>query len=133
MKVLLSLSARAGIVKGSRVAVRQGSWYWLGTVTRKGAADADVQYDEGSKGKASLRSLTHLPDSAKTLRKPQTKEQIDAIKEKAKAASVTKVVKADEEEICERNCNICKEVAGSFFMTQNKYYNSFRISLLHLL
>lgn len=30
-------------------------------------------------------------------------------------------VTADEEEIQERNCNICKEVTGSFFMTQNKY------------
>lgn len=34
---------------------------------------------------------------------------------------LTLYVTADEEEICERNCNICKEVTGSFFMTQNKY------------
>ena len=34
---------------------------------------------------------------------------------------LTLYVTADEKEICERNCNICKEVTGSFFMTQNKY------------
>lgn len=30
-------------------------------------------------------------------------------------------VTADEEEVHERHCNICKEVSGSFFMSKNKY------------
>lgn len=43
MKILVSLSAKEGIVKGSRVAVRQGSNYWLAAVTRKSADNASVQ------------------------------------------------------------------------------------------
>lgn len=34
---------------------------------------------------------------------------------------LTVYVVADEEEILERNCNICREVTSSFFMAQNKY------------
>ena len=34
---------------------------------------------------------------------------------------LTVYVSVDEDETYERNCNICKEVTGSFFMKQNKY------------
>lgn len=34
---------------------------------------------------------------------------------------LTVYVSTDESEVCERHCNICKEVTGSFFMKQNKY------------
>ena len=87
MRIFVSLSAKEGIVKGSRVAVRQGSDYWIATVTRKGATDASVQYDEGTKGSTSLRSMTHLPDGFKQTKKPLTKEQIEAIKAKAQKAA----------------------------------------------
>lgn len=46
-----------------------------------------MQYDEGTKGTTSLRSLTHLPDGFKQTKKPQTKEQIEAIKAKAQKAA----------------------------------------------
>ena len=39
----------------------------------------------------------------------------------SKTIRLTVYVTADEEEVHERNCNICKEVSGSFFMSQNKY------------
>ena len=39
----------------------------------------------------------------------------------SKTIRLTAYVTADEEEVHERNCNICKEVSGSFFMAQNKY------------
>lgn len=34
---------------------------------------------------------------------------------------LTAYATAEEGEIHERNCNICKEVSGSFFMAKNKY------------
>lgn len=34
---------------------------------------------------------------------------------------LTVYVMAEEQDIQERHCNICKEVTGSFFMKQNKY------------
>ena len=88
MKVLISLSAKEAIAKNSRVAVRQGSDYWLATVTRRSADTVNVQYDEGTKGTATLRSLTHLPDGTKSIKKPLTKEQVAVLK--AKAAPVKK-------------------------------------------
>lgn len=39
----------------------------------------------------------------------------------SKTIRLTVYVTADEEEVYERHCNICKEVSGSFFMTKNKY------------
>ena len=39
----------------------------------------------------------------------------------SKTIRLTVYVTADEEEVHERHCNICKEVSGSFFMSQNKY------------
>lgn len=39
----------------------------------------------------------------------------------SKTIRLTVYVTADEEEVQERHCNICKEVSGSFFMKQNKY------------
>ena len=39
----------------------------------------------------------------------------------SKTIRLTVYVTADEEEVHERNCNICKEVSGSFFMSKNKY------------
>lgn len=49
--------------------------------------------------------------------------KIEKIKTKEYGGTVklTLYITTDEEEICERNCNICKEVTGSFFMKQNKY------------
>ena len=38
-----------------------------------------------------------------------------------KTIRLTVYVTADEEEVHERHCNICKEVSGSFFMSENKY------------
>ena len=39
----------------------------------------------------------------------------------SKTIRLTVYVTADEEEVHERNCNICKEVSGSLFMSKNKY------------
>ena len=39
----------------------------------------------------------------------------------SKTIRLTVYVTADEEEVHERHCNICKEVSGSFFMQKNKY------------
>lgn len=39
----------------------------------------------------------------------------------SKTIRLTVYVTADEEEVQERHCNICKEVSGSFFMSKNKY------------
>lgn len=39
----------------------------------------------------------------------------------SKTIRLTVYVTADEEEVHERHCNICKEVSGSFFMSKNKY------------
>lgn len=39
----------------------------------------------------------------------------------SKIIRLTVYVTADEEEVHERHCNICKEVSGSFFMSKNKY------------
>lgn len=39
----------------------------------------------------------------------------------SKTIRLTVYVTADEEEVHERHCNICKEVTGSFFMSKNKY------------
>lgn len=94
MKVLISLSAKDAIAKNSRVAVRQGSDYWLATVTRRSSDTVNVQYDEGTKGTATLRSLTHLPDGTKSIKKPLTKEQVAVLK--AKTAPVKAAVKKAE-------------------------------------
>ena len=46
---------------------------------------------------------------------------------------LTLYVTADEEEICERNCNICKEVTGSFFMCKVPPYRKRLKDKLHLI
>lgn len=89
MRVFVSLSGKEQIVKGSRIAIRQGKDYWLATVTRRSSdGTVSLQYDEGTKDSGvSLRSATHLPDNAKTSKKPLTKEQVAVIVEKGKAAA----------------------------------------------
>jgi hypothetical protein len=97
MKIIISESAASkAIAKGSRVAVRQGSDYWLATVTRKTADGAAVLYDEGSKGTTSQRSMTHLADTQRKIAKPLTKADIEAIKEKMKAAAAKEKARADK-------------------------------------
>lgn len=89
MRIFVSLSGKEQIVKGSRIAIRQGKDYWLATVTRRSSdGTVSLQYDEGTKDSGvSLRSATHLPDNAKTSKKPLTKEQVAVIVEKGKAAA----------------------------------------------
>lgn len=89
MRILVSLSGKEQIVKGSRVAIRQGKDYWLATVTRRSSdGTVSLQFDEGTKDTGvSLRSATHLPDGTKTRKKPLTKEQVQAIVEKGMAAA----------------------------------------------
>lgn len=77
-KINICLCA-SSITKGSRVAVRQGKDYWVATVTRKGVEQSSVQYDEGTKGIATNRSMTHLPDNARKITKPLTKDQVVSI------------------------------------------------------
>ena len=85
----ISLSGKEQIIKGSRIAVRQGKDYWLATVTRRSSdGTVSLQYDEGTKDSGvSLRTATHLPDGTKASKKPLTKEQVQVLVEKGKAAA----------------------------------------------
>lgn len=47
--------------------------------------------------------------------------KIEKKKEEFNKVILTVFVSIDENEVFERNCNICKEVSSSFFMSQNKY------------
>lgn len=97
MRILVSLSSdKELIVKGSRIAVRHSKDYWLATVTRrKSDGTVSVTYDEGTKDPGlSLRSgVTHLPDNTRMTKKPLTKEQVQAIVEKGKAAAAKEKAK----------------------------------------
>lgn len=96
MRILVSLSGKELIVKGSRVAVRHSKDYWLATVNRRSKdGTIAVTYDEGTKDPIlSLRSVTHLPDGSKSSKKPLTKEQVQAIVEKGKADAAKKAAAA---------------------------------------
>lgn len=98
MRILVSLSGKEQIVKGSRIALRQGKDYWLATVTRRSSdGTVSLQYDEGTKDSGvSLRSATHLPDGTKASKKPLTKEQVTVIVEKGKAAAAKQKAVADK-------------------------------------
>lgn len=48
------------------------------------------------------------------IEKVETKSPMNRVK-------LTIYVSVDEEEVSIRNCSICKEVSGSFFMKENKY------------
>lgn len=89
MRIFISLSGKEQIIKGSRIAVRQGKDYWLATVTRRSSdGTVSLQYDEGTKDSGvSLRTATHLPDGTKASKKPLTKEQVQVLVEKGKAAA----------------------------------------------
>lgn len=95
MRVFISLSGKELIVKGSRVAVRHSKDYWLATVNRRSKdGTIAVTYDEGTKDPSlSLRSVTHLPDGAKSSKKPLTREQVHAIVEKGKATAAKEKAK----------------------------------------
>ena len=63
---------------------------------------------------SNIIAINNSNNIAYRIEKIKTKDATNKVK-------LTMYVVADEEEISDRSCSICKEVSGSFFMKENKY------------